>query len=317
MPRDVVIIVPAYHSALTLERCLESLKKQTYGQLEIVVVDDGNEDDSIKAITQSFILQDERFRYLRQENQGPGAARNYALSQISGLNQKWVSFVDSDDYVELDYIERLLKKALESGCMFVSTGGGSIQKTVSGEDALCDLASWKLSMGVSNRIIHGSLLLHSPFGTWSRYGEDTVATFRELAQLVNDKIALYPDSFGYHYVNNPSSSTHDPLIPSKAVEYVFLWAKIYEEAIAQNLSSKVTRAVLHRFDSEYLQMKGFIECNWRELTDEAQAKYLFSTQIIDNDRLIKKYRPKTIGERLRRRLCMWAPHIYVRLFKHP
>ena len=314
---NVVIIVPAYHASRTLGKCLSSLQKQTYEDFEAIIIDDGNEDDSLQRITESFSSDDSRFRYVRQANQGPGVARNLGLSLINDLSKKWVIFVDADDYIEPEYVERLLKCAHETGCLFVSAGGCETPTLLSGEDALCELTEWKLIMGIYDRIVHGSLLLNDPFGTWSRYGEDTVATFRELVQLADKKIALFPESFGYHYVNNPSSSTHDPLIPSKAVEYVYLWARIYGESASMSLPQKANLALIRRFDSEYLQMKGFIERNWKELPADSKEKYLFSKKLINQNKLLRQYMPKTMGERVRRRLCLLAPHLYRYVFSRP
>lgn len=314
---NVVIIIPAYHASLTLEKCLASIQKQTYKEFAAIVVDDGNEDDSLRTITEFFSKSDGRFRYARQKNQGPGVARNYGLSLVRDLDKKWVVFVDSDDYVEPEYVERLIKKANETGCRFVSTGGEKGTLFITGEEALCALADGKFIMGVYDRIVHGSLLLDNPFGTWSRYGEDTVATFRELAQLSDKKIALYFESFGYHYVNNPLSSTHDPLTPAKAIEYVYLWARIYEESISRGVPEICKARIVRRLDAEYLQMCGHIELNWPTLTKESQEKYLFAKNAIVQGRLLRRYMPKTFGERFRCVFCRVAPHLYCRIFSKP
>ena len=99
----ISVIVPIYNTESCLRRCLDSLRSQTYDDLEIIMVDDGSSDGSA-AIAGSFAQQDTRFRYLHQENSGAGAARNAGLDRAQGA---YLSFVDSDDWVSPDFIQKL------------------------------------------------------------------------------------------------------------------------------------------------------------------------------------------------------------------
>lgn len=98
----ISIIVPVYNCEKYLEQCIESVLNQTLKELEIICVDDGSTDQSVKVI-KKFISLDKRIFLLQQENQGPGIARNVALKNARG---KYVAFLDADDY----YLE---KNALE------------------------------------------------------------------------------------------------------------------------------------------------------------------------------------------------------------
>ena len=81
--KKISIIIPIYNVAPYLEQCLESVQKQTYSNLEVILVNDGSTDTSSQ-ICHDFILRDSRFRYIEQVNKGVSAARNTGLRKASG-----------------------------------------------------------------------------------------------------------------------------------------------------------------------------------------------------------------------------------------
>lgn len=104
MDKKVSIIVPVYKTEKYIRRCLESLVNQTYNNLDIILVDDGTPDNAGQ-ICDEYADGDSRIRVIHQENAGQSAARNNALKVASG---EYFCFVDSDDYIALDMVERLL-----------------------------------------------------------------------------------------------------------------------------------------------------------------------------------------------------------------
>ncbi|WP_419057710.1 glycosyltransferase family 2 protein [Enorma massiliensis] len=107
----VSIIVPVYNVLPYLEECLESLVRQTYQNLEIIVVDDGSTDGS--GALCDALATDGRIQVFHKQNGGLSDARNYGLAHSHG---EWISFVDSDDYISPVFIEALLRAALDTGC---------------------------------------------------------------------------------------------------------------------------------------------------------------------------------------------------------
>jgi len=96
------IIVPVYNTEKYLEKCIESLRNQTYTDFEVILVDDCSTDDSYE-ICKSISERDSRFTVIRKKkNQGQSAARNLGLDNICG---EYVLFIDSDDYVETDFLK--------------------------------------------------------------------------------------------------------------------------------------------------------------------------------------------------------------------
>ena len=109
MTEKITVIVPVYNVENYLEKCLDSLINQTYKNLEIIVINDGSTDNS-GTICQEYAQKDNRIVYIEKENGGLSEARNVGLDKMTG---SYVTFIDSDDWVELDYVEILYKKIIE------------------------------------------------------------------------------------------------------------------------------------------------------------------------------------------------------------
>ena len=105
----VSVIIPVYNTSNFLERCLNSLVHQTLKEIEIICVNDGSTDNSLE-ILNSYKQKDERFVIINQQNHGQGHARNQALKIAQG---EFIGFVDSDDWVDLDYFEKLYNTAIK------------------------------------------------------------------------------------------------------------------------------------------------------------------------------------------------------------
>lgn len=99
----ISIIVPVYNVAPYLNRCFDSLRDQTYKNLEIILIDDGSTDKS-KELCEQFARDESRVVLKRQKNGGLSSARNTGLGLAKG---DYVTFIDSDDFIANDYIEFL------------------------------------------------------------------------------------------------------------------------------------------------------------------------------------------------------------------
>ena len=105
----ISIIVPVYNVAPYLPACLDSIIHQTYRNLEIILVDDGSTDSSNK-ICEQYKTVDPRIQVIHQENQGLTMARNAGISAASG---KYISLIDSDDFIAPDMIEKLYDRLIK------------------------------------------------------------------------------------------------------------------------------------------------------------------------------------------------------------
>ena len=99
----ITVVVPVYNVEEYLDKCIESIINQTYKNLEIILVDDGSPDKS-GAICDEYAKQDSRIKVIHKENGGLSDARNVGIKRAAG---KYITFVDSDDYISLDYVEYL------------------------------------------------------------------------------------------------------------------------------------------------------------------------------------------------------------------
>ena len=99
----ISVIVPVYNVEDYLEECLESIRQQTYTDIEIILVNDGSTDGS-KEICERYCAKDSRFKLVNQENQGLSEARNVGVRESIG---EYIYFVDSDDVIKVDILETL------------------------------------------------------------------------------------------------------------------------------------------------------------------------------------------------------------------
>lgn len=101
----ISVIVPVYNSEKTLARCVDSILSQTFSDFELLLVDDGSTDSSGK-MCDDYALKDKRVHVFHKKNGGVSSARNLGLDHVNG---KWVTFCDSDDYVNDNWLSIFIK----------------------------------------------------------------------------------------------------------------------------------------------------------------------------------------------------------------
>lgn len=114
----ISIIVSVYNVEKYLSQCIDSILAQTYGNIEIILVDDGSEDNSGK-ICDEYSLKDDRIKVIHKVNGGPASARKVGLEIAHGA---YVGFVDSDDWIDKEMYQHMLEYALENAADIVSSG---------------------------------------------------------------------------------------------------------------------------------------------------------------------------------------------------
>lgn len=114
--KEISIIVPVYNVEKYLGQCIESVLDQTFSDFELILIDDGSNDRSVE-ICDKYANKDSRIRVIHKANEGVGVARNIGLDLCEG---RFICFLDSDDYLEKDYLEYLYSKIEDSDYDFVS-----------------------------------------------------------------------------------------------------------------------------------------------------------------------------------------------------
>lgn len=130
----ISVIVPVYNVEAYLPRCVESIRNQTYQNLEIILVDDGSKDRS-NVLCDEYALKDSRIRVIHKENGGLSSARNAGIDAAQG---EYLAFVDSDDWIEPDTYETMLAAAQKYSVKLVCAGRYDVRaKTGEKKVGLC------------------------------------------------------------------------------------------------------------------------------------------------------------------------------------
>lgn len=210
----ISVIVPVYNVERSLDRCVRSITEQTYRHLEIILVDDGSPDECPR-MCDEWAGRDDRIRVVHKPNGGLSDARNAGLNAMHG---DFVAFIDSDDYVEPDYVGRLhagIADADMSVCSIIcEDSDGKVrqgsepivekQDAVSSEEYLRRaLLDWRLVVAW-NKLYAASIWnqLRFPVG---RIHEDEYVLHQVVGRCKNINVLL--DGL-YHYVFTDSSITH-------------------------------------------------------------------------------------------------------------
>lgn len=248
----ITIIIPIYGVELYVEKCLTSILAQSFTNFEAILVDDGSLDSSI-SVAKKLVGNDSRFAFLHQENRGQGAARNLGLDHAKG---DYIAFIDSDDYVEPDYLKLVYEKLIADDadiCIcnvnYVGIAGNVIRTYTSNpkkhvEDTDFFLARSHLSPWLWDKLYKKEVFEGMRFDESIRTFEDVHFTFR---LIYNKKITQVPE-YLYNYLQRPGSSSHD-IKPSYIEDRVAVKDRYlsFAKSIGQLDSDYVTYAYLKTF----------------------------------------------------------------------
>lgn len=118
MNPKISVIVPMYNVENYIDKCIQSIINQTLKDIEIILVDDGSIDKTVE-ISNKYAENDKRIKVIKQKNKGVSSARNYGVSIAEG---DFITFVDSDDFIEIDMLEVLYNAAIYNKCDVILSG---------------------------------------------------------------------------------------------------------------------------------------------------------------------------------------------------
>ncbi len=223
----ISIIVPVYNITLYLERCIRSIQKQSYSNIEIILVDNGSTDGSSQLVD-SLAEEDKRIVPIHEDSQGVTHAR---LTGVSRANGKWIGFVDGDDLIDPDMYEHLLYNAIKyeaqiSHCgyqmvfddgrvhYFYNTDRLVQQDKLTGLRDLLDGSF--VEPGLCNKLFHKTmfqnLLLDEAMDLSIKNNEDLLMNFILFSSAEH---SVYEDFCPYHYLVRKSSASRQVLNKNK------------------------------------------------------------------------------------------------------
>ncbi len=223
----VSILVPVYNSASYLRECVASLTGQTYSDLQIVLINDGSTDDSWD-VMQELAQKDKRLEIYSQPNNGVAATRNRLLEKVRG---DFVLFVDSDDWIELDTVEVLMREQVKENydivkfCISTIDSGGDI--TVSQEEVVrLFLEHIRFRGSLCDKLIRSTLFDGLRIDETVGYGEDALLVWLLLQRVRKVRII---NKVYYHYRVNPKSISRQSFNGKKFSAYT-TWDNICSDA---------------------------------------------------------------------------------------
>lgn len=205
----VSIIIPVYNAESTIERCIDSLIHNSYKNLEIILVDDCSKDNSLK-ICKKY-ESDSIIVFHSNQNHGPSYSRNKGLELSSG---DYIMFVDSDDWVENDYVEKFVKNLRDDNSFIVcgyynhdEMNSGVLGEIKPISNDLFELYSRTLLQQLWNKIFDVRIVrkFKIRFNEQLTIGEDFDFILHYLDQLDNVKIKTL-DNMLYHYMRDQTTS---------------------------------------------------------------------------------------------------------------
>ncbi len=215
MDELISIIIPVYNTEVFLERCIESLCAQTYKNWEIILVNDGSTDSSGQ-LCDMYATKDCRIHVIHQKNLGVSSARNAGLEIANG---EYITFVDSDDYVEVDMLQKLIcfqkssKAEIVSSIFRVENQKKIRQESVAKrlfnrEDAISDMLCCKnITYSVGCKIFQRTVINGLRFQVEYSHNEDLLFCYQAI--LKSNCVAHIAESL-YIYGNNENSATRIP-----------------------------------------------------------------------------------------------------------
>ena len=222
----VSIIVPVYNAEDNIERCLNSIIKQDYSNFELIIVDDGSEDNSLH-ICKKMALLNKRIQVYHKSNGGVSSARNLGISKARG---EYICFVDADDWIDSDYLSFLMRHRQPYGLVasdiyidnevIVNANVNSNLHINNLSIAEAEISVFSTKNGMHgfpfNKLFYRKLLIENNiyFDESITICEDTIFALQYILHI-SGKI-LFSNKKIYHYTKNDTGATNSRFTGEKA-----------------------------------------------------------------------------------------------------
>lgn len=300
--KDLIsIIVPVYNVEKYLNKCIESIIKQTYKNIEIILIDDGSTDNCGK-ICDEYKKIDNRIKVIHKENEGVSSARNIGIQNSNG---NYIGFVDSDDYIEKDMYEKLvnemkLDKDLSiaiCGVNDISEEGIILNNSKYNKEIILDRETFfieilneeNINAVIWNKLFKKELFSNVKFNEQTKIAED-LELFLNIIDRIN-KVKIIPNKL-YNWLVRKNSVTKTKFndnwkqeinICKKVINVAKKYRNIESWAIKRYMRINIScyNKIL-KFDKKNKQEKKYIRNNIK--------KYIFKYLCSKNVKLISKFK---------------------------
>lgn len=313
------IIVPVYNVQDYLERCVNSIRQQTYEHLEIILVDDGSTDNS-GVMCDEFAKTDNRIKVIHKENGGLSDARNAGLLHATG---EYIGYVDSDDWIESKMYDTMYKACKREQadlavcryhCAYEGAGkeSGSGKQTVLDQEKLLDIyicghPDYVIYNSVWSKLFSRKLVQDMIFPK-GQNSEDIMYTTRAFCRA---KKAVYIDSFFYNYVIDRAGS----IMNEKKMERMFrdelpFWREhisVIRETVSPYMGDKAAYYYYRRLLFYYIDYMD------AKTTESKEAAKKIASEWQENKKEIHRLSHldfSTGGDRVRMGCMSWNPYVY-------
>lgn len=227
----ISVIIPVYNVEKYIEKCINSVIYQSYSNLEIIIVDDGSIDHS-GIMCDEYSKLDERIKVIHKPNGGLSSARNVGINESCG---EYLSFIDSDDWIEIDMLQKLIDACITNASDIAMCGrfrvvedevtDDNTQSSVvvwNKNEAIERLLTWtNIDHSVCDKIFRKELFNNLRFPE-NRYYEDMFVTCKLLYRANN---VVHIGESKYYYLNRIDSITHEEFSP-KRFDYYYACLEI-------------------------------------------------------------------------------------------
>lgn len=296
----VSVIIPVYNVEKYLRRCLDSVVNQTYKDIEVILVNDGSPDNS-KEIYEEYVAKYSNIQLINQKNAGLGAARNTGLQYITG---NAVTFVDSDDWLELDAIEYYVASMKKSDADIVvtqmirkkeyfsneGTNGTTIKEEVLNQE---QFAKKYFKIDGNNIEYYACAKLYKreiarevkyPVGL---FAEDVPAAF---GYIIRSQKIFYSTKVTYNYFFNDNSLTAK--FTDKDFDLEKIWDLVVEEAKVYGNEDYILYAKVNRYRIDFnLLCRIALSENKSDIEKYSQEIVVLLGKVKENKKILLKYLP--------------------------
>ena len=265
MPELISVIVPVYNVERYVEKCIESICSQTFSALDIILVDDGSTDRS-GLICDEWMQRDSRIRVIHKENGGLSDARNAGIEIARG---NWYVFIDSDDFITPDTIERLYAAAAVHDCEIAVCNMVRIYDDGSTEpfyNPVCELTVWEGQQrfetlkqpSACNKLFRAELFRDVRFPRGKFY-EDTFV-YHILAHRAESIVLTGHD--GYYYLSRRESILGHPKFTDRYFDFI--------EAVYTRMTYLLEHKVPYYAEEACLSLYGAVSSGEKYITRTAE-----------------------------------------------